>query len=134
MSVEVAGTWEFGWSAPKTEFDLWWAVMRSYDIPMLHMAPRSGFQHKMLSEYDSLESLLSETADLTPVFVDENAECELADFEHPENALYVFGRANFHTFLLYGKGHKSVRIDCPKPGMFWPHQTLAVVMDHRYRP
>lgn len=137
MSVEVAGTWEFGWSAPKTEFDLWWGVMCSYGIPLLHMTPCSGFQHKMLMEHNGWDEMMFRTwtdVELTPVFVHEEADTELADFEHPENALYVFGRANFHAFSVYGQDHKAVRIDCPKLGMLWPHQALAIVMDHRLRP
>ena len=133
MAVEVAGTWELGWSAPKTEMDLWWAVMRSYDIQMLHMTPVSGLQHKMLTEYDSYDDIL-ETTELTPVFVHEGAETELDDFVHPDDALYVFGKANFSPFAAFGEGRASVRIDCPQPGMFWPHQALALVMRHRGRP
>lgn len=130
--IHVAGTWEFGWSAPKTEFDLWWSVMRSYEIPMLHMTPRSGYQHRMLTEHGSWEEMLEHT-DLTPVFVHEDAEVEVADFEHPYDALYVFGKANYSALAVHGQSHASVRIDCPKLGMLWPHQALAIVMDHRVR-
>jgi hypothetical protein len=128
--IEVAGTWEYGWSAPKTEFDLWWAVMRTYDIPMLHMTPRSGYQHRMLTEHDTFEELLGAT-DLTPVFVDENAECDLRDFEHPENALYVFGKANYSPFTNLAAQGLSVRVNAPTLGMLWPHQAFAVVMHDR---
>jgi hypothetical protein len=131
--IEVAGTWDYGWAAPKTEFDQWWAVMRSYEIPMLHMTPASGMKHRMLTEHDSFEDMLKST-ELTPVFVDEDADVELEDFDHPDNALYVFGKANYSPARTHGKGYMSVRIDCPKVGMFWPHQALALVMRERGRP
>lgn len=132
-NVEVAGTWDTGWSAPLTEIIQWWAVMRSYEIPMLHMCPVSGIKHNMLTEHNNFDSLLRTTS-LTPVFVDEDADVELEDFDHPDNALYIFGKANFSPRVVYGTGHLSVRIDCPKTGMFWPHQALALVMRDRGRP
>lgn len=137
MAVEIAGTWDFGWSAPKTEFDQWWAVMRSYEIPMLHMCPRSGMKHQMLMEHESFDELLMRTwttVELTPVFVDEDADVELEDFIHPENALYIFGKANYSPAKTHGKDHLGVRIDCPTMGMLWPHQALAQVMRERGRP
>lgn len=130
MTVEVAGFWDMGWSAPMTEMDQWWAVMRSYEILKLHMTPASGLQHKMLTEHATFEDIL-ESTELTPVFVDENAECELRDFVHPADALYVFGKANYAPFHTHGLGWPGVKIDCPVRGMFWPHQALALVMRDR---
>lgn len=130
--IQVAGTWELGWSAPHTEMTQWWSVMRSFEIPMLHMTPVSGLDHKLLREHTSFDEMLDEAGrDLTPVFVHEDGECELRDFVHPDNALYVFGKANFSPFAAYGKGELSVRIDCQKMGMLWPHQALAIVMYDR---
>lgn len=130
--IEAAGTWELGWSAPKTEMDLWWAVMSTYKIPMLHMTPVSGVAHKMLREHTSYDELLDEASrELTPVFVHEDGECELKNFIHPMDALYCFGKANFSPFAAYGKDAMSVRIDAPKMGMLWPHQALAIVMHDR---
>jgi hypothetical protein len=131
MTVEVAGTWDMGWSAPMTEMDQWWAVMRSYEIPMLHMTPASGLQHKMLTEHASFEEIISCRPELTPVFVHEDGEIEVTEFDHPESALYLFGKANFSPFVIHGEGHQSVRIACPKMGMLWPHQALAIVMYNR---
>lgn len=127
--IEIAGTWELGWSAPTTEMVLWWAVMRSYDITKLHMTPRSGLRHRLLEEHDNWDSILDTS--LTPVFVDEKANCELRDFQHPEKALYIFGKAAYSPFSNLAKNHCSIRIDCPKLGMLWPHQALAVVMNDR---
>lgn len=103
--------------------------MRSFGIDTLHMTPVSGFKHKMLKEHASWESILD--TDLTPVFVDENADVELSDFSHPENALYVFGKANYAPLSTHGVGHLAVRVDCYQTGMLWPHQALAVVMYNR---
>lgn len=128
--VEVGGLWEMGWSAPITEADLWEMVLRSYGVERLNMTPVSGIDKRWISEYHSMDELI-ESRDLTPVFIDENGETELSDFEHPENALYVLGKATYSPFQVMAQDHLSVRIDCPSMGMLWPHQALAVVLYDR---
>lgn len=128
--IELAGTWELGWSAPVTEYEQWWAVMRSFDVTRLNMTPVSGINKRWVHEYASYEGLL-EDRDLAPVFVDENAEVELKDFEHPDNAVYCFGKASYSPFTAMSAGGVSVRIRAPGSGMFWPHQAAAVVLYDR---
>lgn len=129
--IEVAGSWELGWSAPINEIDLWHYVMRSFRVERMSMTPVTGIVGKLLDEYPNYEEILAAKPDLTPVFVDENGAVELRDFQHPENALYVFGKANHTPFPQLGGGHLSVRIDCTVMGLLWPHQALAVVMYDR---
>ena len=131
--IEVAGTWELGWSAPKTEMDLWWSVMRSYNLERLHMTPVSGIKHKMLIEYGSWEELLEKNSHLRPVYVDEDGQEEADDFPYGDNMLLIFGKANYSPAHTYGKDAESIRIDCPTPGMLWPHQALAIVMHEATR-
>lgn len=131
--MEVAGIWELGWSSPITEIEHWGMAMRSFNVDRISMAPVSGIQCKFLDEYQNIEELLEAKKDMTFVFVDENAEVELKDFNHPENALYIFGKANYTPFPTHGGGHLSVRIDCPLKGMLWPHQAMAVVLYDRLK-
>lgn len=131
MTVEIAGNWELGWSAPITEIEHWGMAMRSFDVSRISMFPVTGIHCKFLDEYPSVEDMLAAKTHLTPVFVDECGEVELQDFDHPENALYIFGKANYTPFPTYGQGHLSVRIDCPLKGMMWPHQAMCVVMYDR---
>lgn len=128
--IEVAGLWELGWSAPITEADQWDMVMRSFGVETLNMVPISGINKRWINEYPTMDALLADS-DLTPVFVDENGEQELSEFEHPENALYVFGKATYSPFSNQAKQHLSVRIDCLKMGMLWPHQAAAIVLHDR---
>ena len=109
--------------------------MRTYEIPTLHMCPVSGLKHKMLREHSTFEDMLDYTVGLTPVFVDENAPTELGDLQaHPEDALYIFGKATYSPFTNMAlQGKHAIRIAAPKMGMLWPHQALAIVMDHRMR-
>jgi len=128
--IEVAGTWELGWSAPITEVDQWWTVMREFNVERLNMTPISGIAKNWVHEYPSFDELLADRP-LTPVFITENAPVELRDFEHPEDALYVLGKVSYSPFSDLSQDHLSVRIDSPKPGMLWPHQALAIVLYNR---
>lgn len=128
--VEVAGIWELGWSAPITEAVQWEMVLREFGVERLNMTPVSGIKKRWINEYPSMEGLLDDR-DLEPVFVDENGETELRDFDHPESALYVFGKITYSPFSDLAQEHRSIRIDSKKPGMLLPHQALAIVLYDR---
>lgn len=130
--IEVAGLWELGWSAPMTEAIQWEYAMREFGIERLNMTPISGVYKRWIHEYNHTEAILADRSHLTPVFVDENAETELSDFKHPENALYLFGKGTYSPFSSKASEHLSVKINSTQPGLMWPHQALAVVMYHRF--
>lgn len=131
MTVEVAGLWELGWSAPLTEVTQWEMVMREFGVDRLNMAPVSGISKRWVSEYPSINELLADRDHLTQVFVDENGGCELGDFLHPDDALYVFGKGTYSPFSALAKDSLSVRIGSVTPGMMWPHQAAAIVLYDR---
>lgn len=95
------------------------------------MFPVSGLSKPWLSEYKSFEDLILDKQHLTPVYVDERGEVELSDFRHPENALYIFGKANYAPWHRKQTGDASVRIDTACDGMLWPDQCLALVLYDR---
>jgi hypothetical protein len=129
--IEVAGVWELGWSAPITEIEHWVMAVRSFGVERINMTPVSGVECRLLDEHLSMPDLIKAKPHLTPVFVDECGEVELRDFEHPEDALYIFGKANYAPYRLLGMGHLSVRIDCSLMGMMWPHQAMCVALYDR---
>lgn len=128
--IEVAGIWEQGWNYPLMEQTQWEMVMREFGVSRMNMVPVSGIKGRRLHEYADIGDVIADRG-LEPVFVDENGETELTDFEHPENALYIMGRVSQSALPQYGKGRKSVRINTPKSGLLWPHQALAIVLYDR---
>jgi hypothetical protein len=131
MTVEVAGHWELGWSAPITELELWRMAARSFGLSSFNMTPVSGIASRFVHEHASTESMVAAFPDLTPVYVDEGGEVELSDFVHPPSALYVFGKATYSPFSARAKQGVSVRIACDKKGLLWPHQAMALVLYDR---
>lgn len=133
VSVEVAGIWEVGWNVPLSESVLWEMVLMEFGVERLNMTPISGITTKgnkpWISEYRSLDEVIADKTHLTPVFLNENAETTLQEFEHPEDVLYCFGRT---SQTPVAPDHAvSVRIDNVKPGCLWAHQACAVVLYDR---
>lgn len=137
--IKVAGLWELGWNTPLAESYLWQFVLRDFEIFDWYMAPISGVTHTesgqglKLIEYTSMQSILDEHTERR-VFVDEMGETDLREFEHPEDAIYVFGNAGqspMHQGFLR-EGDLSVRIPTVQnKGVLWPHQCLLAVMYDR---
>jgi len=133
--IEVAGMWEDGWNVPLQESVQWEMMLREYDINTLNMTPVSGISvpwgaAPWVTEYKDMDELLEDKPDLEHVFVTERSDTELSDFNHPENALYVFGRANQDTEIP--EGCKTVKI-APGKGCLWAHQACAVVLYDRFQ-
>jgi len=131
MTIEVAVSWELAWSSPLKEADLWEMPMSEFGADRFNATPVSGIRKKWVHEYPSMAHLLDDRAHLTPVFIDENGKTELRDIEHPEDALYVFGRYSYSPASNEGRDGLTVYIDTPRLGMMWPHQALSVVLYDR---
>jgi len=131
MTVKIAGCWELGYSAPLTEYDLWHFPLRDFGVDELIMTPVSGIPN--VTEYKTMLEVIQANSDLVIVFVDEDGEQPLQSFAHPENCLYVFGKASYSPFrsLSEVKG-ESVRIEThANKGLLWPHQCAVVVLYNR---
>ena len=129
--IEVAGIWEIGRNVPIMEADLWKCALRSYGIKKLNMMPITGIHAPWITEFPSVDEILAAYPDHVPVFVDETSAVELEDFQHPENALYVFGRSCYSPFHDKAEDHLSFFIDCHQLGMLWPHQCLPMILRDR---
>jgi tRNA(Leu) C34 or U34 (ribose-2'-O)-methylase TrmL len=135
VSVELAGFWDIGYSAPLTEADQWRFMASDFDVDAWHMIPVSGIARDGLHEWATIEAFLAVERTATIVYVDEHGESDLEDFVHPLDAVYVFGMANFAPM----GGHRteqdlSVRITTPRAaGLLWPHQAAAIILYDRYR-
>lgn len=132
MIVKVLGLWEVGYNYPLLEHDLFHFPMREFGVNQVLMAPISGIKSKV-TEVASIEDGLALCDGLVQVFVDEKGETPLAEFEHPENAVYILGKASTSTKMHYGAGQKSVRVETPlNSGMLWSHQAISIVLYDRF--
>lgn len=141
-TVKVAGIWELNWNTPLTESWLWTFVLREFDIKDWHMTPATGIKHNeshtfmSLIEHDTpiqMVEQLSEDESYTRVFIDENGDTCLTDFEHPEKAIYFFGCAGRAPTTHKKEGDLVVSIPTlMHQSVLWPHQCLLTVLHDRY--
>ena len=132
--VVVAGMWEMGWNTPMMEVDLWKYPMRDFQVDEFAMTPVSGIQNKSVKEFASIDDIIKHYH-LPLIVVDERGTTNLADFEHPKSALYLFGKAGFSPLSNYFKIAESLKIETPrkKGGLLWAHQAASVVLYDRYK-
>jgi tRNA(Leu) C34 or U34 (ribose-2'-O)-methylase TrmL len=143
--VAVVGHWEQSWNVPATEAPMWSLPLRDWGVAEWHMWPvtgiRNGEQRVELVEHHDLESALR-SADGSLVFVEPRNPSfpttmlgvDLPDFDHPHNAVYVFGSAHHNPVAHVGSrfAHEQVVIPTVEnAGVLWPHQALSVVLYDR---
>lgn len=101
MTVKVAGYWDLWFSHRESEFDISWRFMlKHFAVDEVILMPDLGTCEKIslddsevaLVEMADVHELLAANSHLTPVLVDERGTTHLHDFQHPTDALYIFGR------------------------------------------
>ncbi len=133
--IKVAGCWDIGYSAPLTEWDRWSYVLQDFGVDEWIMSPVSGISiEKKVTEVSDIQVAIDQNKNLTPVFLDEAATESLYKFEHPENVLYIFGKASYSPWLARKKEGIAIRIETPvSSGGFWPDQAISIVLYDRIR-
>lgn len=133
--IKVAGVWEHGWGLnAKIEYDIWHFALRTYAVDQWYMSPvMMPDKGRLLTQIDTVQDAIDQNPDFIPVFVDENGETDLLDFQHPENGLYIFGRNGQSPWKDYGRKGVSVKISVPvHDGLLWGHQCVPLVLQHRH--
>lgn len=134
MTVRIAGLWELGWNTPIKEVDLWEYPLRDFNVERFYMVPVSGIRSEAVTEREYLDDVLAECRQdgFDIVFVDERGETKLSQFTHPENVLYVFGKASQSALTFRDAEDVSVCIETPaQAALLWPHQAAVIVLYDR---
>ena len=129
--IKVVGCWELGWSTPIMEFDLWTYPLRDFGVDEFIMTPVSGIDARV-AEFKTIQDAIDANLELTPVYIDEDADQELLHFQHPPNALYILGKAGYSPYSTVGKQGVAVRVETKDHGLLWPHQAASIVLYDRY--
>jgi len=140
--IAVAGHWEIGYSTPIIEANYWNLVLRDFEVWDWWMHPISGITHNegrvKLRECKDFPGILDETAMMTRVFVEPRNpqrpldSVDLKDFEHPEDALYIFGSAHFDPTRFKADHDLAVTIETVQnKGVLWSFQCLPLILHDR---
>jgi len=129
--VKVASSWENGWNVPLMEHHLWYFPLKEFNVDELIMEPISGI-NKKVTEVESIQAAIDANPDLTPVYLDENGETSLKEFDHPYDVLYICGRAGYSPWKAHGSKGISIKIETPTDsGRIWGHQAMVLVLYDR---
>ena len=147
MKIVVAGRWELEWNTPIKEVELWNLLLRDFKIEEWFMWPVTGIKHTEatwvnLHERESMEEILSdkEVKRLKRVFFEPYNPSQqtmvgkdLREYDHPKNALYIFGSAHFNPVPgHFQNGDHLVQVPTVEnKGVLWPHQCLAICLYDR---
>ena len=141
--IKVAGNWEWGWITPKEEVWQWNLLIRDFKITEWYMWPIVDVinteQKINLHQRKTIEEILEENKDLHHVYVEPermihpNKGINLKEFNHPKDALYIFGSANYSSIFGNKKDGDSMLFieTLNNAGVLWPHQCLAIILYDR---
>jgi hypothetical protein len=142
--IKIAGCWDI-WYSPQDEYLKFWQFMlKGFGVNKFCMTPNSGLgiqlkndhfhQQQDIFEFDSMQKIVESNSDCIPIVVDEHGQTCLTQFEHPENALYIFGKTgksyleelNWEGQSVYIKNFSNER-----SGFLHPHQAASIVLYDR---
>jgi len=137
MGVRIAGFWDLEWNTPIKEIDKWKFMNQDFMVNKFYMTPVSGIINPTVFEFNNFDEILHECNidGYTPVYVDERSTVPLTTFQHPENALYIFGKARYNPVDQFKTDSDLwVRIDTPSgsPGLLWGDQVAAIILYDRH--
>lgn len=130
-TVKIAGCWdERMLPTSAIEYNSRWKfLVIGFQLNEIYMTPVTGFDK--VTELENLMNAVSINPELVPVLVDECSSNTLQQFQHPKDALYLFGRTG-HSIFGGWKG-KSVGIEYPGElsSYLQPDQAAAIVLYDR---
>lgn len=143
---KIAGYWDVWFQHKESEYDISWRFMlKHFGADQAILIPNLGSVEKIpldstqvqLIEMNSIEEVLSCNKDLTPIMIDERGQTTLRDFQHPEDALYIFGRTGFNPVDSLNWEGQSVAIEgveqFKSEALLHPNQACAIVLYDRLR-
>lgn len=135
MSVALVGAWESGFSYPLLEAEHWRYLVQGWGVSDWVMTPITGILAPHLREVTHLNEEVDSLAQTHRiVFVDEHGQSSLTEYEHPENACYVFGRVGFSPYTAWKDVYEHDSVVIPgelTPGLLWSHQAAAIILYDR---
>lgn len=132
--ITVLGMWEPGWmEAERTERRLWKQTVQAFGVTRWAMADVRGGPFTSPVQYETLQEMLAahpgpKTFLIPPGRTD---SWRLADYVHPQNAIYVFGNSKETLVDAVTPDDEVVSICTPNQSVMFGHVALAPVLFDR---
>lgn len=133
--ITVLGMWEDAWmEAERTERRLWKQTIQAFEVDTWGMCPTHGGPFTSPIQYDDLASMLAAHSGpktfLIPAGRVEDSQ-SLREYEHPEDAIYVFGNSPENLVGYVDEDDDVVTIDTPSSQVLFAPVVLSVVLYDR---
>jgi len=128
--ITFVGHWEKDWLAPKVELFMWRQLKAAYHVERLVMVPRLLGKRTSVDEFETMDEALADCAG-SFVLLEPTGDTTLAEFSHPEDAVYIFGKAGTNNLKFSGVAD-TVRIVTPSSVDMFAINAAAIVLAHRY--
>lgn len=136
MPVTVLGLWEHDWmDAERTERRLWKQTIQAFAVDQWCMAPVRGGPFTSPIQYTSTEEMLASHPGpktfLIPSTTLKGAS-SLKNYEHPENAIYVFGNVPDNLVRYVTDADDVVNIETPVGAALFAVAAMSMVLYDRH--
>lgn len=125
--ITLVSIWERGWFDPEVEAFMWKQLTKAYSVDRVIFTPTELERRTYPEQYDTMSEALDSTTG-EQIFLIPNAGESLIDFEHPEDAVYIFGNA-YKSNLDIAK--RIVHIPTPKSVDVFARDAAAMVLYDR---
>lgn len=133
--VTVLGMWEPDWmDAERTERRLWKQTIQAFAVDRWAMAGVQGGPFTSPLQYESLEAMVVDHRGPKTFLIPRasySASQRLSDYEHPTDAIYVFGNSTENLVRHVTESDAVVSIYTPERATMFGHVALSAVLYDR---
>ncbi len=127
--ITIVSLWEHGWLDPGIEAFMWKQLTKAYDVDQVIFSPKRLEQRNFPVQADSIEEAI-DLAQGEPVFLIPGEGEDLTTFNHPKDAIYIFGNAMQGNHSI-SKDQTQVHISTPRDMDFFAINAAAIVLYDR---
>lgn len=129
--ITLVSLWESGWLDQSVEAFMWRQLVEAFGVDRLIFCPEALERRKRPEQFPDLDAALADTEG-TPVYLIPQHGQALQLFEHPEDAVYIFGNAcQSNINNARRDGTIIVQVPTPKPVDFFAVNAAAMVLYDR---
>lgn len=125
--ITIIGMWESEWLDPKIEMFMWRQLCAAYKVDRLVMVPKLLENRTNVDQFDTVAEAIKSCYG-TKIIMEPKGNVKLNTLNHPENAVYIFGKAGKNNQDIDGM---KVRIDTPTMTDMFAISAAAIVLASR---
>jgi tRNA(Leu) C34 or U34 (ribose-2'-O)-methylase TrmL len=132
-TITILGVWEPTWMEPRVERRVWKQTLDSFKADKWAMTGLDSSSWSIPHYYPDMEEMLEAYPGKKTFLIapDRTESLDLADYQHPEDAIYVFGNTPNSLVKYVSEDDDVVSIHTPHNATLFGHCTLPIVLYDR---